>query len=98
MGSWKKPDPELLPVHRRFVPNAKAPLPKSERLPPTRLNLMRCVGSRANYAGPIKVGSRKAIPRQHQIVTEQLSKRRLGVPSHAFNGSAAYGAPPKVLL
>ena len=53
-----------------------------------RLNLMRCVGSRANYAGPIKVvpsaGSRKAIPREHQIVSEQLAERRLGLPGYAF--------------
>jgi hypothetical protein len=41
------------------------PLPKPKRSPPTRLNLTRCVGSRANWAGPIKVApgvSRRASP------------------------------------
>jgi hypothetical protein len=54
------------------------PLPKSECLPPTRLNLMRCVGSQANYAGPIKAAPRCLFVQQHCPI--------LSTPAQSGNG------------
>jgi hypothetical protein len=118
MGSWKKPDPELLPVHRPLCPKCqkrmrttavsdgpdgfehrrfeclKCTVTETRTLaPPTRLNLMRCVGSQANYAGPIEVapspGSRKPIPTTSIVSTGTTCEKATWISVAFFCPSAA---------